>query len=209
MRNLLTLTLIIAALSLSACGGGKKLSTKDNSVEYRTALALPPLKKPSRDVIVSSPEPAVEELVPAVESSITNTAPDKALDTPIAQTSDISTSLVTLKTGQTRLKLVADFDPAWDYLSLSLQQSGLTVFSRNKEGGRFSIGCGDIGAEPTDVKRGRWSFFNRKKKRRNSEHCALQVVEKRGTTTVSLLNRAGDEVSSEYSNTLFSNIINN
>ena len=37
----------ILLFALSACTGSKNVVTHDNSVEYRNAITLPPLKKPS------------------------------------------------------------------------------------------------------------------------------------------------------------------
>ena len=203
-RSLSTLGLTLLVMSISACGG-KKVATSDNSVEYKTAQALPPLKKPSR--VVVTPKNATDISATEVGSNSASLATDEAAE-PVIEDQVINASVVSAKSGEARLEVEASFDQAWDYLSSSLQKSDLTVFSRNKEAGRFAIGCGDFAAAPTVVKSGRWSFFNRSKQE-NLEHCALQVVQKRKTAVVSVLNRAGEEVSGEYSNQLFNRILNN
>lgn len=205
-RGLLMLLVIFVALSLSACGGAKKIATKDDSADYKSAQALPPLKKPSRAVAAAAVETNVEA---GAEPSIESAEPEEATTQDLAAANTtISASVVNGNSGQARLEVAADFDRAWDYLSSNLQKSDLTVFSRNKEAGSFSIGCANIAAAPTVTKSSRWSFFNRGKQQ-NFEYCALQLVEKRGTTIVSFLNRAGEEVSGEYSNEVFSRILNN
>ena len=214
-RSLVMLGITLATLSLSACGGGKNISSKDSSAEYKSAQSLPPLKKPSgTEAIVSAPGATTPEVA---SESAQNTVADNSNDVsrPAVVTanesevgsSTISASVTTNKPGQARLEIAADFDQAWDYLSSSLQKSDITVFSRNKEAGRFSIGCANIAAAPTVTRSGRWSFFNRSKE--NLEHCALQAIGKRGSTTVSVLNRAGEEVSGEYSNEVFGRLLNN
>jgi len=234
-----SLSMILAtylALSLSACGGGKKISTKDNSVDYRSAQSLPPLKKPSRVVVTPTQVPSAAPQVTAIEpsasvaeqadsdvireeavvaenliedsSAVTAEPITEPVTLPSTPNPVLNASVVREKSGQARLEVAAGFEQAWQYLSSNLQKSDLTVFSRNKEAGRFSIGCANIAAAPTVVKSGRWSFFNRDRQE-NQEYCALQAVEKRGTTIVSVLNRAGEEVSGEYSNNVFSRILNN
>jgi uncharacterized lipoprotein len=204
-RSALFFLVTLVALSLSACKGGKKLVTTDESADYKSAISLPPLKKPSRVVVTqnkTSARPASDSGDAVEENGASASAPvSKAAETP-------SATVVDAGSGLAQLEVAADFGSAWDYLNVSLQQSDLTVFSRNKEAGRFSIGCASIETAPTVVKSGRWSFFNRNKQQ-NLEYCALQVVENRGITVVSVLNQAGEEVSGEYSKKLFSRMLNN
>jgi len=255
-RSLPTLLMLLTVLALSACGGGKKISTKDNSVDYKSAKSLPPLKKPSRVVVAPKPAPTISSTTASEESIaqideplVQKEAPIVQAEEPIAQAEEpiaqveepiaqaeepiaqaqepevqgqvevaeaaetseplaLNASVVTETSGQARLVVEADFEQAWEYLSENMKKSDLTIFSRNKEAGRFSIGCANIAAAPTVVKSGRWSFFNRGKQL-NLEYCSLKVAEKRGKTSVSVLNRAGEEVSGEYSNTVFSRILNN
>ncbi len=117
-----------------------------------------------------------------------------------------SVSVIDVDSGQARLKIDTGFDQAWVYLSDSLKKSDLTVFSRNRAAGRFSIGCATIAAAPTVTKKGRWSFFNRDRQPR-LEYCALQAVERRGATLVSVLNRSGEEVTAEYSRDVFNRLL--
>lgn len=214
---------IVATLSLSACGGKKNISTEDSSADYKSAQALPPLKKPSRVVVagqsapssplVSEPDVSVvgtspQELTTSTNGVSDNTAQDDSGQGSTSEADVLSSSVVAGKSGEMRLQVEAGFEETWDYLSASLQKSDITVFSRNKAAGRFSIGCANIAAAPTVSTSGRWSFFNRSKQQ-NLEYCALQALEKRGITVVSVLNRAGEEVSGEYSNDVFSRILNN
>jgi len=117
-----------------------------------------------------------------------------------------SANIIDDGSGQARLKIDAGFEQAWAYLSDNLKTSDLTVFSRNKAAGRFSIGCANIAAAPTVTKKGRWSFFNRDRQPR-LEYCALQAVERRGATLVSVLNRSGEEVTAEYSRDVFTRLL--
>ncbi|MBL4673480.1 MAG: outer membrane protein assembly factor BamC [Arenicella sp.] len=215
-RSAFIFLVALISLSLSACGGGKKIVTSDDSADYKSARSLPPLKKPSR-VVVSQKN---SDTRPAADSGIVDESSAKVVEktdalasSPVINVAKIpveqlSATVVDVGSGQARLEVAADFDRAWDYLNVSLQQSDLTVFSRNKEAGRFSIGCANIAAAPTVVKSGRWSFFNRDKQQ-SLEYCALRAVEKRGITVVSVLNQAGEEVSGEYSKKVFSRILNN
>jgi uncharacterized lipoprotein len=231
-RSAFIFLVTLIALSLSACGGGKKIITSDDSADYKSARSLPPLKKPSPVAVSQSKtnaqaatdsgvveEPSAEVAgkpsedvagKPSAEVAEKNDALASAPATNAAETSfeQLSATVVDAGSGQAKLEVAAEFDRAWDYLNASLQQSDLTVFSRNKEAGRFSIGCADIEAAPTVVKSGRWSFFNRDKQQ-VLEYCALQAVEKRSITIVSVLNQAGEEVSGEYSKKLFSRILQN
>jgi uncharacterized lipoprotein len=239
-RSAFIFLVTLIALSLSACGGGKKIITSDDSADYKSARSLPPLKKPSPVAVSksdSNERPATDSGVveepsaevagepsaevagkPSAEVAEKNDALASAPATNAAETSftnaaetsfeQLSATVVDAGSGQAKLEVAAEFDRAWDYLNASLQQSDLTVFSRNKQAGRFSIGCADIEAAPTVVKSGRWSFFNRDKQQ-VLEYCALQVVEKRSITIVSVLNQAGEEVSGEYSKKLFSRILQN
>ncbi len=240
----------LTILSLSACGGSKKIITSDDSADYKSARSLPPLTKPSRPVasqdkvvlqpavVATAVDVVIEQSLPLVSAPTTiasqnsdqqisapQIAVEPANSVPLSNaqglansatdvsatgisTNSVVSRVINDKSGQSRLEIAADFDLAWEFLSTSLQKSDLTVFSRNKEAGRFSIGCANIAKVPTVVKSGRWSFFNRDKQQ-SLEYCALQSVSKRGITMVSVLNQAGEEVSGEYSNRVFSRILNN
>lgn len=207
VRRLSLLLVILAVLGLSACGGAKKVSSKDNSADYKSARALAPLKKPTR----------ADKAAPQTPNIVARTVNPKAITAPSATVTPLATSdqnavingrVVEVKSGQARLEITADFDQAWMYLSANLKVSDITIFTRNKEAGRFSIGCSSIDAAPTVVKSGRWSFLNRDKQK-SLEYCGLQAVAKRGVTTVSVLNREDKEVSAEYSKQIFERILNN
>lgn len=140
----------------------------------------------------SSPESSAS-IAPATDASIASDA--------------INSRVISGEAENSRLEIDADFDAAWAYVSKNLKSSDITVFSRNKAAGRFSIGCGAM-ESVQGVKKGGWSFFN-KSKQRLAEYCALSVVERRGKSLVFVLNRDDTEVSSEYSNPLFTRILNN
>ncbi len=263
--NLFFRALIVSlALGLTACQSGKKIDTVDDSADYRSARALPPLKKPdprdtdvvepvAQDVAVAAPEsttaesanevsdqqqqpdsPARESLVlsPAEmqnndDASSTASKVDEAIS--VESTSEptlaaaIDSSLpkspgensleaanLTSSDDSTKLEIPADFDSAWAFLTKSLVESELTVFSRNKEAGRISIGCGEIAENgEVEVKRaGGWSIFNRRKAQA-SEYCSLQAEERKGQTVVSVLNRSGQEVGADYGRNVLNKILNN
>ncbi len=226
-----------AAALLSACGAGKIVNTQDNSAEYKTAKSLPPLKKPTPVVVtqrapVEVVEQQTETVEPVAEVSTAaeaaqsevalNEAPEEVVENRgnAVETADVaqseqavasaaavsSANIVDDGSGQARLKIDSGFDQAWAYLSDNLKKSDITVFSRNKAAGRFSIGCASIAAAPTVTKKGRWSFFNRDRQPR-LEYCALQAVERRGATLVSVLNRSGEEVTAEYSRDVFTRLL--
>ncbi|MFT6725171.1 MAG: putative lipoprotein [Arenicella sp.] len=208
-HSISVLLVLLMVLSVSACGGVKKVITADDSAEYKSARALPPLKKPSRIIAVEE-KLVVQKSLPVEENVVALDIEPNETVVPVEQSTavGISAMVVTTNTDQSRLEIMASFDQAWDYLSEGLKKSDLTVFSRNKEAGRFSIGCAAITAAPAVVKSGRWSFFNRDKTQ-NLEYCGLEAIEKRGTTVVSVLNRNGIEVSGEYSNKIFKRLLNN
>lgn len=226
-----------AVALLSACGASKVVSTEDNSADYKTARSLPPLKKPtpgvatqSTSIAVAEPrqleisqsevpeadsvylddlaqtEAATQQVGPLVSAPVDAKPALETLETPNTLSAKLSANVIEDQSGQARLKVDAGFDQAWIYLSENLKNSDLTVFSRNRAAGRFSIGCANIAAAPTVTKKGRWSFFNRDRQQR-LDYCALQVIGKRGTTSVSVLNRSGQEVTAEYSRDVFKRLL--
>lgn len=66
--------LLICVLSIAACGG-RNVVTKDNSAEYKSARALPPLKKPSQ-----SSTPIYNPPAPAVAAEVSQPSIDDGLD---------------------------------------------------------------------------------------------------------------------------------
>lgn len=156
----------------------------------------------SEATLNDAPEVAVENIDDAVET-IEVAQSEQAV---VSAAAVSSANIVDDGSGQARLKIDAGFEQAWVYLSDNLKKSDLTVFSRNKAAGRFSIGCANIAAAPTVTKNGRWSFFNRDRQPR-LEYCALQAVERRGATLVSVLNRSGEEVTAEYSRDVFTRLL--
>lgn len=199
---------MVALVSLSACSSGKKVVTADDSADYKGSITLQPLKRrpstPTVDVneqnkqqaSISSPvvqtEAALDDSTVSVENSGANEF--------------VASEIINGDDGEARLLVDADFDQAWSYLNDYLQTSDLTVFSRNKVAGRFAIGCGRIAAAPAIVKKGGWSFLNRDRLER-LEYCALELIEKRGKSYVSVLNRSGVEVMGEFSTPVFERLL--
>jgi len=230
-----TAVAIVSLSILTACGGGKVITTVDNSADYKSAVSLPPLKKPSKEVATTKPQTAIAKDAKAREqiddnselvedlSQSTDTSqayvPNAAQAEPVTDKADVDVPAVTTvkrinaqvispKSNVSRLQIEAEFDDAWGYLSRSLQRSDMTVFSRNKVAGRFAIGCSGIDTAPTLAKKGSWKFLN---KRRNvqQEYCALQAVATRGVTVVTVLNRLSQEVDGESAGQVFSRVLNN
>lgn len=221
--RLITVSMLLA---VSACGGTKKtVVTKDDSADYQAARSLPALKKPAR----SSPAQSlpVDSIAPSGASATEVESMSSQADVSVPAASElaqdvsaapeneaeVSTGPVTARVVNPQdsiswLQIDADFDAAWSYLSDNLKRSDVTVYSRNKSAGRFSIGCADIDSAPIVKKRGGWSFFT-KKKTQQLEYCALQAIFTKGSTVVKVLNRAGQEVSSEYASQVFERILNN
>ena len=111
--------------------------------------------------------------------------------------------------GAAELLIDAEFEPSWLYLVDNLSKSDITVHSRNKAAGRVLIGCSSIDSEEVEVaKKGRWSFFKRTKKE-DLDHCALQLVGGKGSTTVSVLNRSGGVVAADAAKRIFTRLLNN
>lgn len=205
---------MIAAVSaslISGCSGRKDVVTQDDSAEYRDAKTLPPLKKPSGNLAQrgASPEPQLATQTPqaqqAVGSNAINTEPSGA-----AAINLISASVVEKKGDSAQLKIDADFDRAWVFMRNNLNNSDITVHSRNKAAGRVLIGCKSIdeAEEATADKKGGWSIFKRSSKE-DLTHCALQLVASKKSTLVNVLNRSGEFVPAAAANAIFSRLLNN
>ena len=208
---------LIATCLLTGCNNKRIVQTVDDSAEYKSARALPPLIKPSASP-VSAPEiddqPSVPEDVvlaePEAPVAVTQTV---AVAEPEPETHSTQRTLtarvVETRGGHSKLLIDAPLVEAWAYLAANLQKSDVTIFSRNETAGRFAIGCADIPEKAVRVqKRGGWSIFTREKSE-PSEYCGLQTVEEKGQTAVTVLNRAGLVVSAESSNKIFARILNN
>jgi len=72
-KRLCVALVCLGLLSLSACSRNKLVNTVDDSAEYRTAKALPPLKKPSD--IAAARQPNVAPTV--TPSAVTDVATDR------------------------------------------------------------------------------------------------------------------------------------
>lgn len=173
----LVFLITIVLIGLSSCGPGKKIITTDDSANYKASVNLQPLKRP--------PNALDSEKESAIENSIMS-------------------EIVNRKKGMARLVIKADFDQAWAYVANNLKTTDLTVFSRNKAAGRFDIGCANLSVA-TKAKKKSWSFSKRDKLKQ-SEHCALEVIEKRGKSSVLVLNRLGEEVAGDLSKAILEKI---
>lgn len=216
LRKVVVAGLIILGIStLSACNRGKLVATVDDSADYKGARSLPPLKKPSRPPSPQATEASDPDTL-ASEQVSDGAGLSQTVDEPVsvvesttsAAPVDVAAQVISVDGDRTRLEIETDLNSAWSFLAINLKNSDLTVFSRNKAAGRFSIGCGAIESAPAVVKRGGWSFLNRTKDQQ-FEHCILQAIERRGKTFVSVLNRAGAEVTSNYSSEIFTRLLNN
>jgi len=229
-RVVSVLALISMAVLVSACGSKRVIQTSDDSADYKSARSLPPLKKPSQVAVQTSTGQTATAEVSAVAAE-EETAPESfdIVEEPLldelaeteplggdspatlieSESAEIDARVIEGSQGAAQLEISTGFDPAWRYLSASLQKSDVTVFSRTKSAGRFAVGCSGIAEDTVSVQqKGRWSFFKRDKNQK-FEYCSLKMVEKRGVTLVSVLDRNGSEVASENSAGLFERILNN
>lgn len=222
LNRLATLAVLLIALMLAACGGSAKRETsKDGSADYRNAVSLPPLKKPSR-VLQDGSDNTGAPVIPAevtqrapsenaVAAAPTSVSPSNSATNSQPQASTrqvVSASIVSPEEGVARLQIEQSFDVAWSYLEQQLRTSGLTVFSRNKSAGRILIGCEALENAPTVVRKGRWSF-RRANKVEQLEHCALQTLSDDERTRVSLINRTGQEIGKQSAEQIFQRLLNN
>lgn len=205
--------LLVLVSVLIGCGGSKTVITADDSAEYRNAVSLPPLKKPTAPSVISSAADSVA-VTAAIETPLASTQQPTTSDQtpavpenkPIGNTT--SARVIDLDGDIARLEINAGLDSAWRYLSEHLKHSDITVHTRSKTARRFSIGCASLQAKPTNTtKRGVWSFFSKKKK--PTEHCSLLLASSRSATQVKLLNRSGAEYKSDVSKPWFARLLNN
>jgi len=73
---------LVMSLLLASCGSRGVVSTKDDSVDYKTARRLPPLKKPSK-VLIPETSPSAASDVAVVKQPALNDAVDTA--TPLSE----------------------------------------------------------------------------------------------------------------------------
>lgn len=190
MRIKLQLLLITGACSLFACGGDKVVETQDESAEYRSARALPPL---------------IKDLEPATAESAAAAIPEPYVP---RQASDGSVTLSIISKGDKRLRLQvnAEFERAWTAISEKLKSSAITVHNRNRNAGRIAIGCGELSEPELAATSGGWSVF-RKKPAKESEYCALQMLPGKRRTEVQVLNRNAQEVGKAAAQQVFDRLL--
>jgi uncharacterized lipoprotein len=211
IRVMRTAGLLVLASVLIGCGGSKTVITADESAEYRNAVSLPPLKKPSKapsnfSEVDSAPQSTQQAVIDKGSSDqlVSDSVKVKA---PINASAVTNARVVELGGDIARLKIDAGLDASWNYLSENLKHSGITVHTRSKTAKRFSIGCTSLQAKSaSSVKGSRWSPFAKKPK--PTEHCSLLLVSGRSATQVKLLNRSGAEYASADSKALFARLLN-
>lgn len=238
-RLLAAVLLLAAAVFLSGCGRNRVVSTEDDSADYKSARALPPLKKTIPKAPEVSPEvdsapldpapiaaqetgseldvdPIVEPELAAQDVVVQDTVlqdsatEENDVEEVISESGTSSETSIAVIGNKAKLIIDRDLDSAWGLLTESLTNSEVTVFSRNKAAGRISIGCAEIGNEAEGaVRRAGGWSIFTRKKPRASEYCSLQTQEKRGQTLVKVLDRAGEEVSAEYGRPILERVINN
>ena len=220
----LLFVLVLGAL-LASCGGRSTLLTKDDSADYRSARALPPLKKPrpqqtepSQNVNSLPASQSIEQptdLGTIVESTVAEPQINQAQQNASDELASTSASVVRAKEGTALLVIKQPLDQAWGYMRRSLKGSNVTVHSSNQSAGRILVGCasleeGDQSGDANNNTSG-WSIFSAKPE--ESEYCTLQLIERgKGsevTTQVSALTRSGQAASYEAGNALFQRILNN
>lgn len=194
---------IVATLCLASCGSSGKKSTKDASVNYKTARQLPPLKKPPKTAAESV---AVSEVAVDGAPQSGDIVVAESVKTPASQ---VSTKITEVKKNTARLTMDSEFDVAWEYLADKLSQSSITVFSRNKAAGRIAIGCSAYDLpQSEDRDSGGWAIFNRRRSN-DEEYCSLSVSSSRSDTVVSAHDREGDEIGKAGATLVFEKLLNN
>ena len=229
------LLVMAAALSLlSGCGKSRDVVTQDDSADYRSAISLPPLKKPSRESnnnstaspddkpiiiapkIVAEPSAATvaaPEVAPQVAlEAAAKSAPESSMQAAGNADQDkslgaIRAQVVDGESGTAQLVINAGFEGAWNYLSSNLQRSNITVHNRNQSAGAIAIGCADMDQAATVASPGRWSVFKRQPQK--SEHCGLRLIAKNKQTVVQVLSRSGAQMLADDARSLFARLLNN
>lgn len=185
-RQLLSKILLLTiVLTLAACGGRGTVVTKDDSAEYQSAQALPPLKKPGYPTNVS------------VSDSANSSVPE------------VSVEVVERKKDSLVLQINADADTSWQVLSQLLRKSDLTVHVRNKDAQRVAIGCAGIDeqSDADSTKKRGWVFSRSRRDNNDDAHCSLQMSSKKSSSTVKVLKRDGEEVAPEMAQLLFTRLL--
>lgn len=197
---------LLCLLSLMvACTNNKIVVETDDSVEYKSARSISPLIKPK------GLEIETQVVNGKLENSIIERAQSINSDSSLYETRNSASQVhqgvsnLISQEGTTRLMIESDWDTAWDYLVTQLNDSGLTVFSRNKSAGRIAIGCGEVGDEVDTDRSGGWSIFNRRTEKA-SEYCSLQMKDKGNSVLVSVLDRVGREAPQKESQSVLSGL---
>lgn len=208
--SLRSLTLLFSVALLSACGTQSKIVTTDDSADYHSARSIPPLKKVNVDRNTTQTAPVNQPETPAVATVATNTPQPEAIvePAPTAQplNDQVAFRVVQLESGQVRMQLDANPNDAWAVIDKLLIPSDITVHSKNQVAGRFAIACEGIEEEAPVVKKGGWSFFNRKTAAQ--EYCSIKLIDVKGGTFASVFNKRGAEVSGTEADGIFTRLLN-
>ncbi|MFT6032075.1 MAG: hypothetical protein ACI854_000602, partial [Arenicella sp.] len=96
-HSISVLLVLLMVLSVSACGGVKKVITADDSAEYKSARALPPLKKPSRIIAVEE-KLVVQKSLPVEENVVALDIEPNETVVPVEQSTAVGISAMVVTT---------------------------------------------------------------------------------------------------------------
>lgn len=175
---------IVLVAGLTACTSSKRMTRVDDSVEYKSARALPPLKYERNQAVSVAP-------------SGNTASADNGVVSIGGGAVNVQAELIASTRGYKRLQLMSVGREAWNYTRQKAKESGLSIFSRDFASGRIYIGCGDIDSVAKPAKKSGWTVFKRDEQSAAADHCSLKLNEEGGKTVVRVLNKAGVEVVAE------------
>jgi uncharacterized lipoprotein len=218
--------LLVCSVFLAGCARDKAIVSEDNSIDYRSAVSLPPLIKTlpsttsvdnaaaSTSVAVSQAEDQSAPGASAQEEADTTSRYESAnvvaeplaaelVSEPVSdqdevRANSIAASIINTRDNTSRLQVEAPLNTAWTFVLAQARVAGMSIFSRNVADSRMFIGCANIPKTSTSKKSGRWTFFNRDKKADAAQYCSLILRKDGARTQVSVLDTNGSEVDSEY-----------
>ena len=180
------LTTVLCVVLLTSCGKKGAVKTVDASVEYQSAQSLPPLQH--KENVLSSSTSITPEIT-SFDGQIMN---------------DKKGSYVVINTRG---------ESAWQQLEAGLNRAEITIYGRNKEAGRYFIGCGDesdILQQPRKLGGFSIPFIKPQKRFVETEYCFLITTPARNKkTAVTLMSRKGHRVISSYSKEIYSRLVSN
>ena len=239
-KKMACLLVIAAVLSLlSGCGKSRDVVTQDDSADYRSAVSLPPLKKPSRDANNSSAGAATDKpniIAPKVvaETSVATVA--TGTNEPV-QTPSIAAPEVASKPAPEASKQ-APSSANQEKMSDSIRSQ---VIDGESGTAQLMVNAGFEGAwsyVSGNLQRSDITVYNRnqsaatiaigcadmdqagtvatpgrwsifKRQPQKSEHCGLRFTAEKKQTLVQVLSRSGAEVRGDDARSLFARLLNN